>query len=67
MSEKKILICTTNIYLHGHSNFLHNFGYIRPHFLFRLPGTPYEAVVIHSKLANEEESFTEAVSASYLY
>jgi hypothetical protein len=59
--------CTKYMYLHGHDNFLHNFGYIRPHFFFSLPRTPYEVIVIYSKLPNEEESFTEVVSAPCLY
>jgi hypothetical protein len=52
-----------NIYLHGHGNIFHNFWYIRFHFVFGLPSTPYKAVVVHSKLPNEEEGLTEAISA----
>jgi hypothetical protein len=36
---------------------------MRFHFVFRLPRIPYKVVVIHSKLPNDEEGLTEAISA----
>ena len=51
------------IYLHAYDNIFHNLWYMRHHFVFSLPRIPYKVVVIHSKLPNEEEGPTEAISA----
>lgn len=51
------------MYLHAHGNIFHNSWHIGPHFVFRFPRHPYEVVVVHSKLPNEEKGFAKAASA----